>query len=73
MEEKTLNRRQFLTGGAMLGTAAVLAPALLTSCNGAAETKNKPLRAEGEYYVPDLMDKAIEGRELKVGLIGCSG
>ncbi len=73
MEEKTLNRRQFLTGGAMLGTAAVLAPALLTSCNGAAETKNKPLRAEGEYYVPDLMDKAIEGRELKAGLIGCGG
>lgn len=32
-----------------------------------------PLRQEGEYYVPELPDKAIEGRELKVGVVGCGG
>lgn len=32
-----------------------------------------PLRQEGEYYVPELSDKAIEGKELKVGVVGCGG
>ncbi len=72
MEEKNLNRRQFLTGGAMVGAAAVLAPTLLASCSGE-QSKNTPLRAEGTYYVPELPDKAIEGKELKVGVIGCGG
>ena len=55
----------------MVGAAAVLAPTLLSSCKGG--EKNTPLRAEGTYYVPDLMDKAIDGKELKAGVIGCGG
>lgn len=71
MEEKNINRRQFLSYSAMIGAAGVLAPSLLASCkNGSANT---PLREEGSYYVPELPDKAIEGRELKVGVIGCGG
>ena len=66
-----MSRRSFLTGAATVGAAAVAAPALLASCSGG--NKLTPLKKEGEYYVPELPDKAIEGRELKVGLVGCGG
>ena len=66
-----MSRRHFLTGAAAVGAAAVAAPALLASCSG--KDKLTPLKKEGEFYVPELPDKAIEGKELKVGLIGCGG
>ena len=31
------------------------------------------MRKAGEYYLPELPDKAIEGKEIKVGLVGCGG
>jgi predicted dehydrogenase len=31
------------------------------------------LKEPGTYYVPDLVDTAIEGKPLKAGLIGCGG
>ena len=55
----------------MIGAAGLVAPAILTGC--ANENKQTPLRQEGEYYVPELPDKAVEGRELKVGVVGCGG
>ena len=70
MKKDSINRREFLTRTAKIGAAGMVAPALLTSCAG---KKNVPLRAEGTYYVPELPDKAIDGRELKVGLVGCGG
>ena len=71
MKEKSMSRRRFLTGAAAVGAAAVAAPAILASCSG--KDKLTPLKKEGEYYVPELPDKAIDGPELKVGLIGCGG
>lgn len=68
---KSMNRRDFLTASAALGVASVAGVSLLSACAG--KEKNKPLREAGSYYVPELPDKAIEGRELKVGLIGCGG
>ncbi len=70
MKEKSMSRRSFLTGAATVGAAAVAAPALLASCSGN-NNKLTPLKKEGEYYVPELPDKAIDGKELKVGLVGC--
>lgn len=70
MKEKSMSRRSFLTGAATVGAAAVAAPALLASCSGNSN-KLTPLKKEGEYYVPELPDKAIDGKELKVGLVGC--
>ncbi len=70
MENKEINRRQFLSYTALAG-AAVAVPALLSGCKKGNEMT--PLRAEGEYYVPELPDKADEGKELKVGVIGCGG
>ncbi|MBR5962635.1 MAG: Gfo/Idh/MocA family oxidoreductase [Bacteroidaceae bacterium] len=70
MEENKMNRRSFLTKSAALGLAGVMAPSLI----GCGEKKGlTPLRKEGEYYVPELPDKAVDGRELKVGLVGCGG
>lgn len=69
--EKDLSRRKFLTNSALLGTATLVTPALLSSCGGG--NKLTPLKQEGEYYVPELSDKAIDGKELKAGVIGCGG
>ena len=45
--------------------------ALLSSCSG--KQKNTPLRQAGTYYIPELPDKATDGREIRVGVIGCGG
>ena len=71
MKEESMSRRRFLAGAATVGAAAMAAPTLLASCSGG--SKLTPLKKEGEYYVPELPDKAIDGPELKVGLIGCGG
>ena len=74
MKEKDLSRRKFLTSTAIIGAAGMVAPAILTSCGGGnGNSKQTPLKKEGEYYVPELPDKAIDGKELKVGVIGCGG
>ena len=65
-----MNRRSFLTASAAAGAAGLLGGALLTSCSN---DKQKPLRQPGSYYIPELPDKAIDGRPLKAGLIGCGG
>jgi len=68
---KKLNRRDFLSTTAALGAAGLVAPSIITSCSKG--PKMVPLRQPGEYYVPELPDKADDGRELKVGLVGCGG
>ncbi|MDO4949385.1 MAG: Gfo/Idh/MocA family oxidoreductase [Bacteroidales bacterium] len=72
MENKSIDRRKFLSNTAKLGLASVAAPAFLTSC-GPKGPVYTPLKQEGEYYIPELPDKAVDGRELKVGVIGCGG
>ncbi len=77
MENNKLNRRSFLKGSAMVGLTAAVgttgAASMLTSCGGDKEPKLVPLKAPGEYYIPELPDMAIDGQELKVGVIGCGG
>jgi len=48
---------------------------LLTSCSGGGKSKNGniPLKEPGSFYIPDLPDKAADGKELKAGVIGCGG
>ena len=68
MSDNKMGRREFLSYSAILGAASV---AGLASCSK--KEKVTPLRAPGSYYVPELPDKAIDGKELKVGLVGCGG
>ena len=66
-----MNRRDFLQATGMLGVGLVGTSALLSSCGK--KTVNTPLREAGTYYVPDLADKADNGKEIKVGIVGCGG
>ena len=69
-----MNRRSFLTTTAVVGAAGLVGGQLLTACSGGKKDgKASPLREPGSYYVPELPDKAIDGRPLKCGLIGCGG
>ena len=53
-----------------LGTGGAVS--MITSCkDGGNSSASKPLREPGTYYVPDLVDFATDGKELKAGLIGC--
>lgn len=72
MANKDISRRDFFSYSAMLGAGTIAGASLLASC-GDKKDKLTPLRQPGEYYIPELPDKAIEGRELKVGLVGCGG
>ena len=61
-----------LRKGEILGVGGLVgASAILSACGEG--NKMTPLKQPGEFYVPELPDKAIDGKELKVGLIGCGG
>jgi len=80
MSKNSINRRDFLTSAAVMGAAGTLgAGALLTSCGGPKEPALVPLMPEADWNIPKLNaggilpDKATDGAELKVGLVGCGG
>ena len=75
MKENSISRRTFLKSSAIVGAAGVVGTgSVLTSCEaGGGANKLTPIREPGSYYIPDLMDKANDGRELKAGIIGCGG
>lgn len=67
-----MDRRSFLGTSAALGALGLVGSnVLLSSCSGNGKGKIVPLRQRGEYYIPELPDKAIDGREIKVGVVGC--
>jgi len=71
-----LSRRAFLSNAALVGASSTLgAGSLLTSCSSGGNNENKftPLRPLSEIYIPDLPDKANDGKPLKAALIGCGG
>ena len=68
----TVSRREFLSSAAIAGASGALgAGALLSACSGGNENMITPLRQVGEYYIPELPDKAIDGKPLRAALIGC--
>ena len=71
MEKNKMNRRDFLQKSTILGVGGIVGvSALASACKG---PKYVPLRNPEDYYIPELPDKAIQGREIKVGVIGCGG
>jgi predicted dehydrogenase len=78
MKNKTsLNRRQFLSTATVAGAGAlVTGGSALSSCVEKGEAKLQkpaPIERLKSYRIPVLTDKAIDGKELKVGLVGCGG
>ena len=72
-----VSRRSFLKNTALvgaLGTIGAASPTILTSCSGSSsDSKIQPLKEPGSFYVPDLVDLAKDGKELKAGVVGCGG
>jgi len=79
MKKNKFTRRTFLKSSAMAGALGVIgstsSAGLLTSCSGGGKNKNGniPIKEPGSYYIPELPDKAADGKELKAGVIGCGG
>ena len=70
-EQTRISRREFLSVAAVAGVAGTvgMVPAI-AACTPKGPA---PLKAPGTYYLPTLTDKALDGRPLKAGLIGCGG
>lgn len=71
-----IDRKEFLTlsGVGVVGIMGI--SPIIASCSGGGSTKtavNTPLKPAELMYVPDLTDKAIDGKPLKAGVIGCGG
>jgi predicted dehydrogenase len=78
-KEHNLTRRTFLKTSAVAGTVGMIGTgtaSFLTSCSGGEKAKkgaNTPLKEPGSYYIPNLVDMATDGKELKAGVVGCGG
>ena len=73
-EKNKISRREFLSYSAMAGAIGALGVTpLLSACSGDKGGKNAALRDAGSVYIPELPDKAVDGKPLKAGLIGCGG
>lgn len=78
-KESKLTRRTFLKTSAVAGTVGMIGTgttSFLTSCSGGETGKkgvNAPLKEPGSYYIPNLVDMATDGKELKAGVVGCGG
>ena len=65
-------RRSFLSGAATIGISSALGPGmLLSACTG--KEKQTALYPANELYIPELPDKAIDGKPIKAALVGCGG
>ena len=73
MSKNKMSRKDFLSLSAIAGVSTLVGSStLMTSC-GPKGPVYTPLKQPGEYYIPVLNDKADDGKELKVGLVGCGG
>jgi predicted dehydrogenase len=73
-KQSQVSRRAFLSNAAIIGASGTLgAGSLLTACSGSNENKFTPLRPASELYIPDLPDKAYDGKPIRAALIGCGG
>ena len=76
MAKEKISRRQFISRSALIGTAGAVggvtgSGSLLTSCSSAEKSKYTPLQSDIPVIIPDVGDKAIDGKQIRVGIIGC--
>ena len=76
MAKEKISRRQFLTRSA-LGTAGAIGSVtgvsgIVASCSSeGGKGKTKPLQSDIPVYIPETGDKAIDGKPIRAGVIGC--
>jgi predicted dehydrogenase len=72
--KNNISRRSFLKNSALAGgalsTIGVGSTSFLTSCKSD-NNKLVALKEPGTYYIPELGDKAIDGKPIRAALIGC--
>jgi predicted dehydrogenase len=72
-KKNSLSRRDFFSTTAVVGVVGTIgAGAALASCASGPE-KLVPLKSLEGAYIPNLVDKADDGKLLKAGVIGCGG
>ena len=75
-KKNSLSRRDFFTTTAVVGAVGAVgtlgAGSILTSCSEGAP-KLVPIVSLQGAYIPNLVDKATDGKPLKAGVIGCGG
>jgi predicted dehydrogenase len=71
MTKSNLSRRAFISNAAIIGASSTLGAGVLTSCSGNGSNKLTPLHPSSEIYIPELGDKAIDGKPVRAALIGC--
>lgn len=76
VQSKSVSRREFLMRSAALGAAGVVASSVigsLTSCSDESATSNgKYTPLAGELArIPDMGEKAIDGKPIRAAMIGC--
>jgi predicted dehydrogenase len=77
MAKENISRRQFISRSTMAGIAAGSvggSSLLLSSCSGGDEGKGikyTPLVSDIPVYIPETGDKAIDGKPIRAGIIGC--
>ena len=72
-KKNSLSRRDFFSTTAVVGVVGTIgAGAVLASCASGPE-KLVPVKSLAGAYIPNLVDKADDGKLLKAGVIGCGG
>ena len=72
-KKNSLSRRDFFTTTAVVGAVGTMgASVVFASCAGGTP-KSVPLQSLTGAYIPNLVDKAADGKPLKAGVIGCGG
>jgi len=77
MKKEKITRRQFISNSALIGTAGVVGGvtgtgSLLSSCSNSEKSPSfKLLQSDIPVVIPEMGDKAIDGKPLRVGMIGC--
>ncbi len=77
MTKEKITRRQFLTRSAVLGTAGAIGgftgvSSIVSSCgNSGGSDKITPLQSDIPVYIPEMGDKAKDGKPIRAGIIGC--
>jgi Predicted dehydrogenases and related proteins len=78
MAKEKISRRQFISRSALIGTAGAVGGvagtgSILSSCSsdGGSKAKYTPLQSDIPIYIPETGDKAIDGKQIRVGVIGC--
>ncbi|MDR2385922.1 MAG: Gfo/Idh/MocA family oxidoreductase [Tannerella sp.] len=76
MVKEKISRRQFISRSALIGAAGTVGGvtgtgSILSSCNGESKGKYTPLLSDIPVYIPETGNKAIDGKPIRAGIIGC--